>query len=64
MGLAPERIEHLAQASYLLGHLKEEKIRQIGESVASVRTPFEVLHSFRRLRAGGQRRSWHSNCLA
>jgi len=64
MGLAPERIEHLAQASYLLGHLKEEKIRQIGESVTSVRTPFEVLHSFRRLRAGREGRLWHSNCLA
>ncbi|HJY86260.1 MAG TPA: DUF362 domain-containing protein [Candidatus Acidoferrales bacterium] len=63
MGLVPERIEHLAQASYLLGHLRDEKIRQIGESVASVRTPFEVLPSFRRLRAGGRHRG-HSNCLA
>jgi uncharacterized protein (DUF362 family) len=63
MGLLPERIEHLARASYLLGHLRDEKIRQIGESVVSVRTPFEVLPSFRRLRAGGGH-LWHSNCLA
>jgi uncharacterized protein (DUF362 family) len=62
MGLAPERIEHLAQASYLLGHLKEEKIRQIGESIASVRTPFAVIAAFRRLQAAGGR-SWQMNCV-
>jgi uncharacterized protein (DUF362 family) len=49
MGLVPERIDHLAQASYLLGHLKEENIRQLGESVAGVRTPFEVIPEFRRI---------------
>jgi len=64
MGLVPERIEHLAQASYLLGHLRDEKIQQIGESIASVRTPFKVLPAFRRLRAAGEGRPWHSNCLA
>ena len=57
MGLEPERIEHLAQASYLLGHLKEEKIRQIGDNIASVQTPFEVVAAFRRLRATGSRSS-------
>jgi uncharacterized protein (DUF362 family) len=51
MGLAPERIDYLAHAGLLLGHLKEENIRQLGESVASVKTPFAVLHEFRRLRA-------------
>ena len=51
MGLAPERIDYLANAGLLLGHLKEENIRQLGESVASVKTPFAVLHEFRRLRA-------------
>jgi len=50
MGLAPERVNYLAQAGLLLGHLKEENIRQLGETVAGVRTPFEVLHEFRRLR--------------
>jgi uncharacterized protein (DUF362 family) len=49
MGLAPERIEHLAKAGALLGHLQPEKIRQLGESVASVRTPFAVLPAFQKL---------------
>jgi hypothetical protein len=35
----------------LLGHLMEDKIRQVGESIASVRTPFEVLANFEHLRA-------------
>ncbi len=63
MGLVPEQIEHLVRASYLLGHLKDDKIRQFGETIASVRTPFEVIASFRRIRAGGEGRLWHSNCL-
>ena len=49
MGLAPERIDHLAKAGALLGHLRPDKIRQLGESVASVRTPFAVLPAFRKL---------------
>jgi uncharacterized protein (DUF362 family) len=49
MGLAPERIDYLAKAGMLLGHLKPEKIRQLGECVASVRTPFAVLPAFQRL---------------
>ena len=50
MGLRPERIEHLARAADLLGHLREDRIQQIGEGIASVRTPFEVLTTFRFLR--------------
>ena len=49
MGLVPERIDYLAKAGVLLGHLQEEKIRQLGESVASVRTPFAVLPTFQKL---------------
>lgn len=49
MGLAPERIDHLAKAGALLGHLRPDKIRQLGESVASVRTPFAVLPAFPKL---------------
>ncbi len=49
MGLAPERIDYLAKAGTLLGHLRREKIRQLGESVASVRTPFAVLPAFQKL---------------
>jgi len=51
MGLLPERIRYLAQAAYLLGHLQEEKIGQIGESIEAVRTPFGVLDAFAKARA-------------
>jgi uncharacterized protein (DUF362 family) len=51
MGLAPERIEYLAKAAVMLGHLKEEKIAQIGEPISSACTPFELIASFRHLRA-------------
>jgi uncharacterized protein (DUF362 family) len=50
MGLAPERIDYLAQAGLLLGHLKPAMIRQLGESIESVRNPFEVLEGFRKLK--------------
>lgn len=53
MGLAPERIDYLKKAGTLLGHLSTDKIRQLGESIASVRTPFTVLDTFRRLRDTG-----------
>jgi uncharacterized protein (DUF362 family) len=53
MGLVPERIDYLVQAGLLLGHLKEDKISQLGESVVRVRTPFAVLEPFERLRAPG-----------
>jgi len=50
MDLVPERIGYLKQAALFLGHLKEEKIQQLGESVETVRTPFAVLEAFRKLR--------------
>jgi uncharacterized protein (DUF362 family) len=53
MGLVPERIDYLRKAGTLLGHLSTDKIRQLGESIASVRTPFTVLDTFRRLRDTG-----------
>jgi len=49
MGLEPERIDYLAKAGTLLGHLRSDKIRQLGESVRSVTTPFAVLPAFRKL---------------
>lgn len=49
MGLEPRRIEYLAKAATLLGHLYPEKINQLGESVESVRTRFAVLPEFRKL---------------
>ncbi|MEJ2006956.1 MAG: DUF362 domain-containing protein [Acidobacteriota bacterium] len=50
MGLAPERIDYLKQASLLLGNLQEERIEQRGESISGVRTPFKVLPAFENLR--------------
>jgi uncharacterized protein (DUF362 family) len=49
MGLVPERVKYLSRAGTLLGHIKYDKIQQLGESIASVRTPFAVLHAFRAL---------------
>jgi uncharacterized protein (DUF362 family) len=49
MGLDPARIDYLAKAAILLGHLQVEKIRQLGESVASVTIPFAVLPAFQKL---------------
>lgn len=51
MGLLPEKVKHISQAATLLGHIDPEKIQQLGESIASVRNPFVVLHQFRHLRA-------------
>ena len=50
MGLLPEKIKYLAGAGTLLGHLSADKIEQMGESIASVRTPFAVLKEFERLK--------------
>jgi uncharacterized protein (DUF362 family) len=49
MGLMPERLKHLSAAGTLLGHLKVDKIQQLGEQIADVRTPFAVLEAFRRI---------------
>jgi len=49
MGLIPERVKYLAQAGTLLGHVNTQKIQQLGESIASVRTPFAVLEAFRQM---------------
>ena len=51
MGMAPEKIDYLANAGLLLGHLKEEKIIQLGENVSSVTIPFALMDEFKRLRA-------------
>ena len=50
MGLNPQRIEHLSHAAYLLGHLQEEKIQQLGEAISRVHTPFDVLGDFEKLK--------------
>jgi uncharacterized protein (DUF362 family) len=49
MGLNPERVKYLARAGTFLGHLKPDKIQQVGETISAVRTPFAVLEAFRGL---------------
>ena len=51
MGLLPEKINHIARAAMLLGHIQPEKIQQVGESVESAVAPFAVLEAFRHLQA-------------
>lgn len=41
MGIQPEGIDSLLRASYMLGHIKEESIAQIGERIATVAKPFQ-----------------------
>jgi uncharacterized protein (DUF362 family) len=53
MGLRPEKVKYIAAAGTLLGHLNTMKIQQLGETVASVRTPFTVLQAFQSLREPG-----------
>ena len=50
MGLRPEKVKYLSAAGTMLGHLNPMKIQQLGETVASVRTPFAVLDDFKVLR--------------
>jgi uncharacterized protein (DUF362 family) len=49
MGLLPEKVKYLAQASTLLGHIDTGKILQIGEQIEAVQNRFAVLDNFRHL---------------
>jgi uncharacterized protein (DUF362 family) len=51
MGLVPERIDYLKRASLLLGNMQEDRIEQLGETIASSRNPFEILPAFHQMRA-------------
>ncbi|MGB0036737.1 MAG: DUF362 domain-containing protein [Candidatus Acidiferrales bacterium] len=51
MGLRPERIDYLERAGLLLGNLKEDKILQLGESVAECRAPYKVVPAFHALKS-------------
>jgi uncharacterized protein (DUF362 family) len=51
MGLLPEKVEYLARAGTMLGHLEEAKIQQLGDQIEAVRTPFAVVAEFNRLKA-------------
>ena len=48
-GLNPEKIDYLEKAGEFLGNLQENRIQQVGENIAMVRTPFEVIESFKHL---------------
>jgi len=54
MGLRPEKIPYIARASTLLGHMQPDKIRQLGETIESTRTPFAVLEAFNHLKLGAR----------
>ena len=43
MGIDPLRIRYLAEAAGWLGPIAEKAIHQVGETLASVRTPFELV---------------------
>ncbi|HLJ47403.1 MAG TPA: DUF362 domain-containing protein [Bryobacteraceae bacterium] len=49
MGIDPAKVEYLRLAADM-GHIGTDRIEQRGETVASVRTDFELLESFRQLR--------------
>lgn len=49
MGLLPEKVDYLARAGTMLGHVEASKIEQLGEGIGGVRTPFAVLPEFRKL---------------
>jgi uncharacterized protein (DUF362 family) len=50
MGLRPEKVDYLAKAGTMLGHLELNKLRHLGETVESVATPFVVVKQFEHLR--------------
>jgi uncharacterized protein (DUF362 family) len=47
MGFVPERVKYLRRAGTLLGHLQVTNIQQLGEPIASAKTSFAVLPTFR-----------------
>jgi len=63
MGLLPEKIDCLARAGTLLGHVSEDKVLQLGESIADTLTPFQVIDAFRHLRRDPTSPLWTANCF-
>jgi uncharacterized protein (DUF362 family) len=49
MGLMPERIKYLAAAGTMLGHINLDKIQQVGEAIAALRSKFAVVKEFNAL---------------
>jgi hypothetical protein len=51
MGIDPARIDYLSMASERsLGVIEEARIEQRGETIKSVRAPFELIEKFKQLR--------------
>jgi uncharacterized protein (DUF362 family) len=50
-GLNPEKIEYLQIAGEFLGNCQESRIRQIGDTIANVQTPFELIERLAYLRS-------------
>lgn len=46
MGIAPERVTHIAEASRFLGNLNETRIQLLAERVSTQAAPFSVLPEF------------------
>ena len=59
MGIDPEKVSYLRMAADL-GHVRSERIDQRGETVASVRTNFELSHDFKEFTLPADEvRPWH-----
>lgn len=54
MGLAPERIPHIAEAGKFLGNISPGEIKQLGAPATSPKVPFETVPEFRFLRESNQ----------
>jgi uncharacterized protein (DUF362 family) len=50
MAVDPLKIRYLLLAAGQESHIMERNIRQCGESIASVATPFRLIPEFRRIR--------------
>ncbi len=44
-GINPHRLRYLTLAAGRLGPIREANIRQLGESIAAVQTPFTLIES-------------------
>jgi uncharacterized protein (DUF362 family) len=53
IGLDPEKINYLSQASEFLGHIDTARIDHRGEDPARYRTRFDVLEQFKAMQLGG-----------
>lgn len=61
MGLAPESLDYLRRAGLLLGNIREGNIRQIGESISRVHSPFNVLADLQGLKAAPVSHGWSAS---